>query len=70
MDCGGGGGGEGAAFACLAILFILLILGVFIGIYYGLEWFGEMHAKHTARIWKLQETKKYIVRDLNEVNIA
>jgi hypothetical protein len=56
----------------LIIIIILAIFGLFIGIWFACEYFGEKSKAISDRVWKLQETTRFIVKDFfgreNELN--
>lgn len=56
---------------CMLITFIIFVIfGIFIGIYTTIDLFYQKSAYHKQKLWKQQEVKKYIVRDLNGQNIV
>ena len=61
---GGGGGGEGIVVVLLVIVVLFAILGIFFGIIIGTIIVKEILARHAKKLWLRQETKKYIVKDL------
>lgn len=61
---GGGGGGEGIVVVLLVIVVLLAVLGIFFGIIIGSVIIKGIIARHAKKLWLRQETKKYIVKDL------
>jgi hypothetical protein len=66
-NCNGGCvGGEGALIVCVIVAITILIFGILMGLGYAVKLLKDTAAKHRANIWKYQEAKKYIVKDLND----
>ena len=71
-DCGDCGKVDepGACLACIIITVIIFaVIGIFIGIATFSSFIAERMVHHKNKLWKYQETQKFIVKDLQNINI-
>jgi hypothetical protein len=60
-------GGDGCI--CIFIFCILVVIcGIIIGIVAAVYYFNNICNKHMKKLWNIQETKKYIVKDRKDEN--
>lgn len=65
-DSSSGGAGDAGCFACLIVTFVFfLVCGIFIGIYTCCHILNHRAKYHKAKLWKEQQSKKYVVVDFN-----